>query len=78
MKRLDEIKSEAMEVAGAMKSAGQGPLPKELRSRFISVRSALFQNGVYDPVLVRFDSATVPQIPALEAAEQLASVAAAL
>jgi hypothetical protein len=78
MKPLDQVKAEAMEVAGAMRSAGQGPLPKELRSRFIGVRSELFQRGIYDPVLVRFDSATVQQIPAAEAAEQLASVVAAL
>jgi len=55
-----------------------GALTPELRARFMAVRSALFQRGVYDPVLVRFDSATVPQITPAEAAAQLAKVADSL
>ena len=53
-------------------------LPEELRSRFIQVRAAMFTRGIYDPVLVRFDTATVAQAPTSEIAEQLAIVAAAI
>jgi hypothetical protein len=75
---IDEIKANAAQVAEQMKRAGAGPLPPELRARFIDVRAALFQRGIYDPVLVRFDSATVSQASVAEIADQLASVAAAL
>lgn len=75
---IEEIKANAARIAEQMKSAGAGPLPPELRARFIAVRAALFQRGIYDPLLVRFDSATVSQAPVAEIAEQLASVAAAL
>ena len=50
----------------------------DLRARFIAVRSALFQRGIFDPVLVRFDSATVPQIGAAETGAELAKVAESL
>jgi hypothetical protein len=53
-------------------------LSDELRNRFIAVRAALFQRGVFNPVLVRFDSATVPQASTREIAEELAKVAAAM
>jgi len=39
------------------------------------VRAELFQRGIYDPVLVRFDSYTAPKASVSEVAEQLASVA---
>jgi hypothetical protein len=42
------------------------------------VRAHLFARGIYDPVLVRFDSATVPKAQVGEIAEQLAMVGAAL
>lgn len=73
----DEIKTAAADVAAAMKSAGD-PVTPELRDRFIAVRGALYQRGVFDPVLVRFDSATVAKITSAEAAEQLEAVAASL
>lgn len=53
-------------------------LPEDLRKRFIDVRAAMFTRGIYDPVLVRFDTATVAQAPISEIAEQLAIVAAAM
>ena len=53
-------------------------LPEELRQQFINVRAALFARGIYDPVLVRFDTATAPQAPTIEIAERLAAVADAL
>ncbi len=50
----------------------------ELRTRFISARTALFKRGIYDPVLVRFDSYTAPKASAQEVGEQLAAVAAGI
>jgi hypothetical protein len=69
---LDELRQQAAAVAEAMQS---GELSPELRARFINVRAALFQRGIYDPVLVRFDTATAPRATTQEIAEQLASVA---
>lgn len=74
---VDEIKSAAAGVAAAMKSAGETLTP-ELRARFIAVRGALYQRGVYDPVLVRFDSATAPKASVSEVAEQLGTIAESL
>jgi hypothetical protein len=73
---IDEIKSAASDVAAAMK--GADPIPPAVRERFITVRAALFQRGVYDPLLVRFDSYTVTKASAAEIAERLTEVAASL
>ena len=73
----EEIRTMATSVAEEMKSA-KAPLPRELRSRFIAVRAALFQRGVFDPVLARLDSGTVAQASPAELAEELAKVAAGL
>ncbi|HYC60153.1 MAG TPA: hypothetical protein VEK79_11370 [Thermoanaerobaculia bacterium] len=89
---LGQLKQEALAVADAMKAAGGSSetiantgggsrhrgLPEDLRARFIAVRAELFDRGVYHPVLVRFDSATVPQAPTSEIADELATLAAAL
>lgn len=72
-----ELKALATAVAAEMKSAGTA-IPAPLRERFVFVRAALFQRGIFDPVLVRFDSATVQRAPVAEVADQLESVAAAL
>jgi hypothetical protein len=61
----EELRSVAAELAA-------GNMSPELRARFIAVRAELFNRGIYDPVLVRFDSATVAQIDGREAGEQLA------
>lgn len=53
-------------------------LPEEVRQGFIDVRAALFQRGMFDPVLARFDTATVPQASTTEIAERLAAVASQL
>lgn len=50
-------------------------LPAKLQERFIDCRAALFQRGIYDPVLVRFDTATVPQASTREIGERLAAIA---
>ena len=86
----DEIRAMATEVAGALQAvtssssvaSGGGSrnrgVPEELRMRFIAVRSALFQRGVFDPVLIRFDTATGTQASTAEIVEQLKAVAASL
>ncbi len=90
---LDELKQLAALIATEMKKAagdanqpivgtGGGSqhrrLPDDLRSSFLEIRAALFQRGIYDPVLVRFDTATVPQASTREIAEQLETIASAL
>lgn len=72
---LDELKAMAAALAEELKGGAMSP---ELRERFIDVRAALFQRGIYDPVLVRFDSYTVAKASPQEIGEQLASVAASL
>jgi hypothetical protein len=74
---MSDLKQMAAAVAEELKTAGDAPAA-DLRARFIEVRAALFQRGIYDPVLVRFDSATAPRASTQEIAEQLASVAASL
>lgn len=69
---LAELKELAAAVAEEMRA---GEVSAALRQRFIHVRAALFQRGIFDPVLVRFDSATAPRATAQEIAEQLATVA---
>ena len=69
---LAELKELAAAVAEEMRA---GEVSAALRQRFIQVRAALFQRGIYDPVLVRFDSATAPRATPQEIAEQLATVA---
>jgi hypothetical protein len=71
---LDELKTTAAEVARALSEAGDVVAP-ELRKRFIAVRAELLQRGVFDPVLVRFDSATVPRASVREIADHLRSIA---
>jgi hypothetical protein len=73
----DLLKTTAAAVANEMRSA-PAELSADLRGKFIAVRSALFQRGIYDPVLVRFDSATVPHATREEIAAQLAAVAESL
>ncbi len=67
-----------MAAAVAEEMKGASAVSGDLRERFINVRAALFQRGIYDPVLVRFDSATAPRASTAEIAEQLATVAASL
>ena len=71
---LDQLKTMAAAVAAELR----GNVTADVRMRFIEVRSELFQRGIYDPVLVRFDSATAPRATNDEIATQLATVAEAL
>lgn len=86
LKELAEQTAEALQAAAPstepIPSTGGGSrhrgLPEDLRQRFIDVRAALFARGIYDPVLVRFDTAMAPQAPTSEIAERLAVIADAL
>ncbi len=88
-----QIKSMAAALATDLRKAGAGAqepsaptgggsrqrgLPEELRQRFIEVRTALFQRGILDPVLSRFDTSTVPQATTLAIADALEKIAAAM
>jgi hypothetical protein len=90
---LDDLRQAAEAVAGELRAfaatgksgeiasgggSRQRGLPEELRNRLIDVRAALFQRGIYDPVLVRFDSATAPPASNQEIAEQLTMIAGTL
>jgi len=70
----EQLKATAAAVATEL----QGAMTPELRKKFIDVRAELFQRGIYDPVLVRFDSATVPHATQEEIAAQLATIAQSL
>lgn len=78
----DELNAAARESSEPIAGTGGGSrhrqLPEPLRTRFINVRAALFQRGIYDPVLVRFDTATGTQASTEEVAKQLAAVAQSL
>ena len=50
----------------------------DLRRRFIAVRTALFQRGIFDPVLARFDTVTVARASTKDLADQLESLASSL
>jgi len=60
-----------------LKNAGETLTPK-LRQRLIAVRTQLFQRGLFDPVLVRFDGITVARATIEEISEELAAVASSL
>lgn len=73
MNALDPIRQQAAALAEELKSAGT-PLEAALRAKLIDVRTQLFQRGVFDPVLVRFDSITAPPAGVGEIAEALEAI----
>lgn len=73
---MEELKDAMRALAADLKRI-PGPLPEALRLRFIEIRSQLFTRGFFDPVLARFDSATVPQASNEEIATELEKLAAA-
>jgi hypothetical protein len=77
MMTIEEIKAAAAEVAAAMQVAGD-TLPDEVRQRFVALRAALYQRGIFDPMLARFDSATVAKAPNGEIAAELVKLAETL
>ena len=68
---MEDFVAKAAAIAEELRYAGDVVTP-ELRARFIELRSEMFQRGIFDPVLVRFDSATAPRASVREIAEQLA------
>ena len=72
----DELKLQAADVARALLEVSDAvPPAADLRKRFIAVRAELFQRGIFDPILSRFDTATVPRAPLLQIAERLRLIA---
>jgi len=71
---MDDIQTRAGAIARELKSGGES-MSAELRKRFVDLRAELFLRGVYDPVLVRFDSATAPRATVQEIAEELEKIA---
>jgi hypothetical protein len=72
----EELKAMAAELAGELRSVS--PIPADVRRRLIDLRAGLFLRGIFDPVLVRFDSATAPPASATEMAEELEALATSL
>ena len=91
---IEELKSAtaglAVEIAGVaadvkdeqLTGTGGGSrhrsIPDPVRQQFIAVRSELYQRGVFDPILARFDGATVTQASLRELAGELAKVSESL
>lgn len=80
-----EVASQMTGVAGADATPGatgggsaHRALPEDVRHRFIEVRSSLIERGVFDPILIRFDTATAPQATTAAIAQQLSAVAEGL
>jgi hypothetical protein len=74
---LQEIveRGEADDDGGNRQGSAHRKLPVEFQRRFIDWRSELLEIGVFDPVLIRFDTATAPQAESRRIAEQLAALA---
>lgn len=73
---FDELKAEAANVAQQL--AGEDTIVPAVRKRFIALRAELIRRGIFDPVLSRFDSATVAQATRSQIAERLKTIAANL
>jgi hypothetical protein len=82
--KLEEIKSVAAEMGSQLSTFSNDDgianevLPPLVREQVIALRQHLIRRGIYDPVLGRFDSHTVPQITVSAAAARLKEIAAAL
>jgi len=86
----DDLKAEAMAIAERLRQAdGPAPeatgggsrqraLPEELRAQFVRYRTLLIQRGIFDPMLLRFDTASAAQASNGEIAEELTKLAATL
>ena len=74
---MEDFGAKAAAIAEELRHAGDVVTP-ELRARFIELRSEMFQRGIFDPILARFDSATVPQPSTQEVAEQLSRLFATM
>lgn len=78
----DQIRSVAGSNAAEPAPTGGGSrqrgLPEDLRKKIVDVRAALYQRGIFDPVLVRFDTASAPQASTLTIADALVAATEAL
>jgi hypothetical protein len=81
----EELQTIAERLAASEAAAGasgggsrQRGLPEDLRMAFIDARASLFQRGIYDPMLARFDSASVQPASNAEIAERLRQIADSL
>ena len=63
---------EVTEIAAAFES---NAVTSDVRKRLIAIRTELFQRGIFDPILARFDTATVTKASAQEIAAQLRAIA---
>jgi len=72
----EEFRVVAARLAEEMR--GASTLSPDLRRRFIAVRAELFQRGVFDPILARFDTVTVTRASTQEVAKELAAIAASV
>lgn len=68
----------AVEGGGAQQGSAHRKLPEAVRKNFIDFRASLFDLGIYDPVLVRFDTATASQADTSAIADRLMAVSASL
>ena len=68
----------AVEGGGAQQGSAHRKLPEAVRKNFIDFRASLFELGIYDPVLVRFDSATASQADTSAIANRLVAVSESL
>jgi len=66
---------EVTEIAAAFES---NAVTSDVRKRLIAIRTELFQRGIFDPILARFDTATVTKASAQEIAAQLRAIAESL
>ena len=66
---------EVIEIAAAFES---NAVTSDVRKRLIAIRTELFQRGIFDPILARFDTATVTKASAPEIAAQLRAIADSL
>ncbi len=73
---IEEFRAVVARLAEEMHRASD--LSADVRRRFIAVRAELFQRGVFDPILARFDTVTVTRASTQEVANQLAAIAASV
>ena len=73
---IEEFRTVAARLAEEMRSAS--PLSADQRRRFIAVRAELFQRGIFDPILARFDTTTVARASTQEVANELAAIAVSM
>ena len=66
------IRAEAAALAAELQNAAT--MSDEQRHRFIALRTAMYVRGIYDPLLVRFDSITAPRATVSEIAQELALI----